>query len=118
MKSYTFWHTTNKYNKQIRPVKRYVLVFNTFTNNDRLSCSQSEYDDINDCLDEDYTADFESKGLEYPEEYYDRTPFKVDNGMSRMECYDLLSRVVDNVSEPFLIEHGFTKNQIKDIKGE
>lgn len=52
MKSYTFWHTTNKYNKQIRPVKRYVLVFNTFTNNDRLSRSQSEYDDINDCLDE------------------------------------------------------------------
>lgn len=73
--------------------------------------------DLSD-LDEDYAADFESKGLEYPEEYYDRTPFKVDNGMSRMECYDLLSRVVDNVSEPFLIEHGFTKNQIKEIKGE
>ena len=72
--------------------------------------------DLSD-LDEDYTADFESKGLEYPEEYYERKPFKISNGMSRMDCFDLLSKVVDSVSEPFLLEHGFTKDQINEIRG-
>lgn len=85
-----------------------------------IHCTEDEHHlgiDVGD-LDMDYTMDFENKGLGYPEEYYDRKPFRVTNNMTRMECFDLLGKVVDNVSESFLIEHGFTKDQIKEIKGE
>ena len=70
--------------------------------------------------------DVDSLDYEYSEKYTEKElqdneinkPFKIDRGMSRMECLDLLSKIVDNVSEPFLIKHGFTEEQIKEIKGE
>ena len=69
--------------------------------------------------------DVDNLEYEYSEKYSDEEinnvynkPFKVDYGMSRIELYDLLFKIVDNVSEPFLLKHGFTQEQIKDIKGE
>ncbi len=52
------------------------------------------------------------------EDYNSTEPFKIEYEISRVECLDLLSKVVNSVSEPFLLSHGFTKEQIKIIKGE
>lgn len=69
--------------------------------------------------------DVDNLEYEYCEKYsdeeinnVDNKPFKIEYGMPRIELYDLLFKIVDNVSEPFLIKHGFTQEQIKELKGE
>lgn len=68
--------------------------------------------------------DVDSLDYEYSEKYPDEElsddyePFVIEYGMSRLDCLDLLSKVVDNVEESTLLEYGFKEDQIKEIKGE
>ena len=72
-------------------------------------------------LSDDYESLFEEKKEPFPKTYERKScldPYDYKDIMSRKECMDLLYNVVDNVSEQFLLSHGFTKEQIDRIKGE
>lgn len=72
-------------------------------------------------LSDDYESLFESKGEQFPEDYERKScldHYDYKDTMSRKECMDLLHKVVDNVSDQFLLSHGFTQDQIDRIKGE
>ena len=73
-----------------------------------------------DALDAEYIDYYEKEGKKPPKELIDNIakPFTIDYGMSKMDCFDLLTKVVDNVEESVLLEYGFTTDQIKEIKGE
>ena len=72
-------------------------------------------------LTEDYIDLFENNKKPFPYEYEEKNcinPYDYKDTMSRKECMELLHKVVDNVSEQFLLSHGFTQDQINRIKGE
>jgi hypothetical protein len=75
--------------------------------------------DLSD-LESDYAYYYEQNNLEYPEEISNNTlkQFKIDYGFSRIECLQLLEKIVDNISQDELLKYGFTEEQIKFIKGE
>ena len=51
-----------------------------------------------------------------PENFENQKPFIIDYGISRLECLELLSKVVENIPEDKLLEIGFTKENIKEIR--
>ena len=50
VKHITFWWDAHGEDK--RPKKRYAIIWNLFNDSKRLSMSVSEFDDLNDCLNE------------------------------------------------------------------
>lgn len=75
--------------------------------------------DLSD-LESDYVNDYELKNISYPEDISENTlkEFKVDYGLTRWECLNLLNLITDNISNTDLIKYGFNEDQIKFIKGE
>ena len=71
-------------------------------------------------LESDYIHDYERNDKEYPKNISEETlkRFKIDYGISRIECLRLLGIIADNLSNDDLIKYGFTEEQIKFIRGE
>lgn len=68
-----------------------------------------------------YEDVYNKKGLEFDEDLYDKTDeyYNSDkNNLSKNECISLLKSVVDNVSSQFLLNHGFTEEQINYIRSK
>lgn len=76
--------------------------------------------DLSD-LGEEYYNYYKSNNKKFPKKLDKdtRKPFvKDDNILDKSECMELLQLVVDNVSNQFLLNHGFTQKEIDFIKGE
>ena len=70
-----------------------------------------------------YEDVYNKKGLEFDEDLYDKTDeiYKINKDkfdLSKSECISLLKSVVDNVSGQFLLNHGFTEEQINYIRSK
>ena len=71
-------------------------------------------------LEKNYREDYKNKNTTYPEKLNRDTlkPFKISQDISKSECLELLTLIINNVSHQFLLNHGFTQKQIDLLKGD
>lgn len=72
-------------------------------------------------LEEDYVSDYENKNIEFPVDISEDTQkeFKIEYGLSRLDCLDLLNKVIKDIPEKCLTnKYQFNQEQIRWIKGD